>query len=75
MLSVALFMHSDSRSWWEVLTLWIVPTGALLYLLYYFQPTRTDKLGIILYTICGLAGIVFVTVAVTFFIVFASFTA
>lgn len=60
--------YSPTRNWpLTLLTMYIIPPAALLYILYLFRPTKTDKLGISLWFIFGSIVIAIISCVIVFF--------
>ena len=60
--------YSPTRNWpLTFITMYVIPPAALLYLIYLFRPTKTDKLGISLWFILGSIIIAIISCAVVFF--------
>jgi hypothetical protein len=72
--TIALYaIDNGQRNWLEVFTLWIIPTLALLYILYALRPKKTDKFGQAAYIITGLVIVAAIEVVVTFLVTVFSF--
>lgn len=66
-------LDGGNRNWLEVITLWIIPSIALLYGFYELRPQKTDTFGRILYFIGSLISIVLIEIIVTYFMTILSF--